>query len=111
MFEKGVGLTAQQKNITENAMNKNGTFSQPILRRTVRKTISTGRVMSRRVIMTRRGLGWFSSGWEDLESAAACRAVESRETNIEPAAPGRPTQREHTCEFSLKRNTKGSAYR
>lgn len=40
--------------------------------------------------MTRRGLGWFSGDWEDLESAAAWRAVERRETKIEPAAPGRP---------------------
>jgi len=90
-------LTAQQKNMIEKTTNKNGRLSQPRALRIVRKIISTGNVMKRRVIMDSSGLG---SGCLDgveydgrvfsTASFAACKAVDNLDTRIDPAAPGRP---------------------
>lgn len=60
--------------------------------------ISTGRVMIRRVIITVFGLG---SAFEEprlkfgevVEMATACRAVDNRDTKMEPTLPGKPVQR------------------
>lgn len=91
--------TAMQKKITEHMIKMKGRCSQPNARRIERNMISTGKVTSMRVIMTRRGLGPggpFTSilsedeGSIESELAAEWRAVDSLETNIEPALPGRP---------------------
>lgn len=83
-------LTAQQKNSIENTINIAGTCSHPTDFKTTRNTISTGRVIRRSVSMTRRPLGWLWGCSKGLGSTAAWRAVERRETKMEPAAPGRP---------------------
>lgn len=53
---------------------------------------STGIVMQRRVIITRRDDGdrGFSKGELVLSSAAACNAVDNRETKMDPTLPGNP---------------------
>lgn len=62
-------------------------------RRVVKKNISIGSVIARRVRVTTFGLGdCASDSLADLDIAAAWRAVDRRETNIEPVAPGKPTR-------------------
>lgn len=53
--------------------------------------ISTGSVMRSKVIITKRGLGSPRALLcVDVDSAAACSAVERRETNMDPTLPGSP---------------------
>jgi hypothetical protein len=84
--------TAQQKKRREKATKVNGIRSHPSARRMLRKMTSTGRVTIMRVIITKRGLASRvpGRGLDPLAKAAACSEVESRETKIEPTAPGRP---------------------
>jgi len=70
-------------------MNRKGKFSHPTACTTTRKIISTGRVTSRRVIITSLGEGCREFLDCEIDSAAACRAVDSRDTKIEPTLPGR----------------------
>jgi len=82
--------TAQQKNITENIANRIGHPSQCNVARNI---TSTGMVMSSRVIMTSFGLGSSPRNPDMLDvgnNAAACKAVDSRETKMEPTLPGKP---------------------
>lgn len=60
-----------------------------------RNTTSTGSVTRRRVIITSRGLASTvpAGGLEEVDRAAACSEVDSRETRIEPTPPGRPATR------------------
>lgn len=80
--------TAQQKNITDNMANMIGNFSHPNARRIERNKISIGIVIRTNVIITSFGDG--SLLCRDVFADAACRAVESRETNIDPTLPGSP---------------------
>ena len=84
--------TAQQKNTIENTTKKICRFNQPNALSTARKIISTGIVIKSRVTITNLRLGSDARKAElALELiAAAWRDVDRRETNIEPAAPGRP---------------------
>jgi hypothetical protein len=81
-------LTAQQKNNTDNMANMIGNFSHPNARRIERNKISIGIVIRTNVIITSLGDG--SLLCRDVFADAACRAVESRETNIDPTLPGSP---------------------
>lgn len=51
--------------------------------------ISTGIVITMRVIITTSGLGSLYGAGED-GSAAACSAVDKRDTKMDPTLPGRP---------------------
>jgi hypothetical protein len=73
-------------------MKRRGNFSHPTACKMTRKIISTGRVTSRRVIMTSFGEGCRELLGCEIGSAAACRAVDSRDTKIEPTLPGRPAE-------------------
>lgn len=87
-------LTAEQKNIMENIANRIGRRSHPSQCNVARNITSTGMVMSSRVIMTSFGLGSSPRNpdmLDDGNKAAACRAVDRRETNMEPTLPGRPS--------------------
>jgi hypothetical protein len=84
-------LTATQKNSTEKIMNTIGSFTQPNARTKLRKKISIGKVTSSKVSMTILGLGsgrLLAFPW--LDFSAACSDVDSLETKIEPALPGKP---------------------
>ena len=93
--------TAAQKNNIDRARKTKGRCSQPRPRIIARKPTSIGRVTRSRVSITVRGLGWCESVLLDCEKgrvrAAECRAVERRETKIEPTAPGRPGSGLITC--------------
>jgi hypothetical protein len=87
-------LTARQKNSTENAMNTNGSFTHPNARTRPRKNSSTGNATAISVSMTNRalgggGLGMFPAS-RRMGRAAACNAVDCRDTKIDPALPGKP---------------------
>ena len=78
-------------------MNNMGSFSHPSKSRMERKIISTGMVITRSVNIERSGLG--SGCLEDEEKDGRARSsanfeawrdVDSRETRIDPAAPGSP---------------------
>ena len=90
-----------QKNINEKTRNTKGTRSQPSRRSVARNATSIGNVTQRSVIITRRGEGEGGggglsrssveiSGSPFMANVSACRAVDRRETNIEPTLPGKP---------------------
>lgn len=84
-------LTAQQKNKTENAANTIGRRSHPSKCKVMRNMISKGSVTNRSVSITSLALG----PCESLEpvgdfSSDECKAVDSRDTKIDPTPPGRP---------------------
>lgn len=98
------GLTAQQKNRTEKTANTMGSRSHPSPCRTARKMTSTGKVTRRRVIITNRELVPSPSREEPVldegNNAAACSAVDNRETKIEPTLPGRPKHHQWVKQIS-----------
>lgn len=67
-----LGLTAQQKKTIEKSVNNMGSFSHPSTSNVKRKIISTGRVMTKSVIMERSGLG--SGCLEDDEKDGRVRS-------------------------------------
>jgi len=85
--------TAKHKNIMENTANSHVRCNHPNQCDVARNITSTGMVTSSRVIMTSF---WLASSsldadmCDDGNRAAACSAVDNRETKMEPTLPGRP---------------------
>lgn len=97
-IEDCIKLTEAQKKRTKKPINKNGTSSQPMLRRRNNTRSSIGIVTTKRVIMTTRVLGCVPSsvilciGSDCNEDAAACNAVDNLDTKMEPVPPGKPVK-------------------
>ena len=111
-----------QKKINENTMNMNGTCSHPMPRSVRRNATSMGKVTQRRVIITRRGEGGGdcfrvlissveNSGRPVRATDVACRAVERRETKMEPTLPGRPARAKNDQRARRRSKEGEKAYR
>lgn len=83
-----------------------GRWSHPRAWSKARNMTSTGIVMQRRVIITRRDDGdrGFSKGELVLSSAAACNAVDNRETKMDPTLPGNPGDNSWTVSLVSVKN-------
>ena len=91
-------LTAVKRKKRASTVNMSGVVSHDEMRRMEKKAIATGMETKNSTSITRRGLGSRPStptepGRGDTADPAACSAVDRRETNIEPAPPGRPEQK------------------
>lgn len=91
-------LTAVKRKKRASTVNMSGVVSHDEMRRMEKKAIATGIETKNSTSITRRGLGSRSPtptepGRGDTADPAECNAVDRRETNIEPAPPGRPEQK------------------